>query len=41
MKKKAYIKPSVQVIELQHRACLLQASGEQQPPADYYDDWLD
>ncbi|SDQ66861.1 hypothetical protein SAMN04487826_2297 [Prevotella sp. khp1] len=40
MKKKAYIKPSVQVIELQHRACLLQASGEQ-PPADYYDDWLD
>lgn len=41
MKKKVYIKPSVQVIELQHRACLLQASGEQQPEnVPDYDDWL-
>ena len=46
MKKKAYIKPSVQVIELQHRACLLQASGttpSNTPPENVppYDDWLD
>ena len=28
------------VVELQHRTCLLQASGEQQPDAKDYDDWL-
>lgn len=44
MKKKTYTKPSMQVIELQHRACLLQASGEKYlgaPDAPDYDDWLD
>jgi hypothetical protein len=41
MKKKIYEKPTMTVVELQHRTCLLQASGEQQPPAEYYDDWLD
>jgi hypothetical protein len=41
MKKRAYEKPTMTVVELQHRACLLQASGEQQPDAVYYDDWLD
>jgi hypothetical protein len=38
MKKKAYIKPSVQVIELQHRACLLQASGTPPNEIPEYDD---
>ena len=40
MKKKIYEKPTMIVVELQHRTCLLQASGEQQPDAEYYDDWL-
>ncbi len=41
MKKKTYEKPTMTVVELQHRTCLLQTSGEQQPDAEYYDDWLD
>ena len=46
MKKKTYENPTMKVVELQHRTCLLQASGEQpesdeqQPDAEYYDDWL-
>ncbi len=48
MKKKIYEKPTMTVVGLQHRTCLLQASGEQQPesgeqqPEDvpYYNDWL-
>jgi hypothetical protein len=34
MKKKIYEKPTMTVVELQHRTCLLQASGEQQPESD-------
>ena len=42
MKKKLYEKPTMTVVELQHRACLLQTSGEQQPEdVPNYDDWLD
>ena len=48
MKKKIYEKPTMTVVELQHRACLLQASGEQQSESDeqqpedvqLYGDWL-
>ena len=41
MKKKIYEKPTMTVVELQHRTCLLQASGEQQPEnVPDYDDWL-
>ena len=36
MKKKAYEKPSMRVVELQHRTCLLQASGT--PPNEVPDD---
>ena len=36
-----YEKPTMTVVELQHRACLLQASGEQQPEnVPNYGDWL-
>ena len=40
MKKRAYKKPSMRVVELQHRTCLLQAS--ETPPNEIpdYDDWL-
>ena len=41
MKKKTYEKPTMTVVELQYRTCLLQASGEQQPEnVPDYDDWL-
>ena len=40
MKKKTYEKPTMTIVELQYRTCLLQASGEQQPDAKDYDDWL-
>ena len=41
MKKKTYEKPTMTVVELQHRTCLLQASGEQQPEnVPDYGDWL-
>lgn len=48
MKKKIYEKPEMTVVELLHRTCLLQASGEQQPESDEqqpknvpnYGDWL-
>ena len=43
MKKKVYIKPSVQVIELRHQGALLVGSGEKYPgapDAPDYDDWL-
>ena len=40
MKKKVYIKPSVQVIELRHQACLLQASSTPPNEIPDYDDWL-
>ena len=40
MKKRAYKKPSMRVVELQHRTCLLQKS--QTPPNEIpdYDDWF-
>ena len=42
MKKKIYEKPTMTVVELQHRTCLLLVSGEQQPDAvPDYDDWLE
>jgi hypothetical protein len=42
MKKKLYEKPTMTVVELQHRTCLLQASGEQQPEnVPDYDDWIE
>lgn len=41
MKKKIYESPTMTVVELQHRTCLLQASGEQQPEnVEDYNDWL-
>ncbi|ADE82911.1 hypothetical protein PRMUPPPA20_26460 [Xylanibacter ruminicola] len=46
MKKKVYIKPSVQVIELRHQGALLISSGDKFPdtsdPTDApeFDDWL-
>ena len=41
MKKKIYEKPTMTVVELQHRTCLLQASGEQPPEnVSDYDDLL-
>ena len=41
MKKIAYEKPSMRVVKLQHKTCLLQAS--QTPPNEIpeYDDWLE
>ncbi len=41
MKKKIYENPTMTVVELQHRTCLLQAS--QTPPNEIpdYDDWLE
>ena len=40
MKKRAYKKPSMRVVELQHRTCLLQASGTPPNEVPDYDDWL-
>ena len=42
MKKKIYEKPTMTVVELQHRTCLLQASQSNTPPQNVqdYDDWL-
>ena len=40
MKKKAYEKPSMRVVELQHRTCLLQASSTPPEEIPDYDDWL-
>ena len=41
MKRKAYQKPTMTVVELQYRTCLLQTSGEQQPEnVPTYDDWM-
>ena len=41
MKKKIYEKPTMTVVELQHRTCLLQTSSEQQPEnVPNYGDWL-
>ena len=43
MKKKIYEKPTMKVVELQHRACLLQASQNDKRPENVpeYDDWLE
>ncbi len=41
MKKKAYEKPSMRVVELQHRTCLLQASGTPPNEIPDYDDWME
>ena len=44
MKRKAYQKPTMTVVELQYRTCLLQTSdttpSNTPPPAEYYDDWM-
>lgn len=43
MKKKVYIKPSVQAIELRHQSALLVGSGEKfqdAPDAPEFDDWF-
>ena len=40
MKKRAYEKPSMTVVELQHRACLLQSSGTPPEEIHDYDDWM-
>ena len=40
MKKKAYEKPSMTVVELKHRTCLLQGSPTP-PESPDYDDWLE
>ena len=40
MKKRAYEKPSMRVVELQHRTCLLQASGTPPNEIPDYDGWL-
>ena len=40
MKKRAYKKPSMRVVELQHRTCLLQASGTPPNEIPDYDDWM-
>lgn len=47
MKKKVYIKPSVQVIELRHQGALLISSGDKfpdtpgAPDAPEYNDWFE
>ena len=45
MKKKIYEKPKMEVVILQNQVHILAGSGEEpsgeQPPAEYYDDWLD
>ena len=38
--KKKYMKPSFRVVELQHRTCLLQASGTPPNEIPDYDDWM-
>ena len=38
--KKKYMKPSFRVVELQHRTCLLQASGTPPNEIPDYDDWF-
>ena len=40
MKKKIYEKPSMRVVELQHRTCLLQASGTPPNEIPDYDGWM-
>ena len=40
MKKKTYEKPTMKVVELQHRTCLLQASATPPNEVSDYDDWL-
>lgn len=44
MKKKIYEKPTMTVVILQHRTCLLQASGDtpkdEKPDAEEFDGWL-
>lgn len=40
MKKKLYEKPTMTVVELQHRACLLQASATPPEQVPDYDDLL-
>ena len=40
MKKRAYEKPSMRVVELQHRTCLLQASSTPPEEIPEYDDWM-
>lgn len=37
MKKKEYFAPSIQVIEMEHSCCIMQASGEK--PKDDYEEW--
>ena len=41
MKKRAYEKPSMRVVELQHRTCLLQASSTPPEEIHDYDDWME
>ena len=43
MKRKAYQKPTMTVVELQYRTCLLQTSDTNTPPENVptYDDWLE
>ena len=40
MKKKIYEKPTMTVVELQYRTCLLQASGTPPNEIPDYDDWF-
>ena len=42
MKKKIYEKPTMTVVELQHRTCLLQTSQSDTQPENVedYNDWL-
>ena len=40
MKKRAYEKPSMRVVELQHRTCLLQASGTPPEEIPDYEGWF-
>ncbi len=41
MKKRAYEKLSMRVVELQHRTCLLQASSTPPEEIPDYDDWME
>ena len=40
MKKKTYEKPTMTVVELRHRTCLLQASATPPNEIPDYDDWF-